>query len=327
MPRITELEIREIRKVSVICPFYNEEMIIKNAIEIMVKHLERSGLDWELVLVNDGSTDRSLEILTGLTNNNNRVKIISYGINQGRGYALKMGINYAQGDVIITTEIDLSWGEDIIAKIVSKFKEIPKLDVVIASPNLPGGGYKNVPWKRIFISRLGNQIIRFLFTRKITMNTGMTRGYRREVIQKLYTDEKGKEFNLEVLLKLDALGFRIAEIPAILEWREHKFLSDNKQKRKSSSHISKLITSHLNFAVFANPIRYFWFFAFVCFLASLGFISVAIYRFFSGKVAIFIGLIGLFLGIFSLLFFGFGILTAQNKKILLELWRIKINDQ
>ena len=53
----------------------------------------------------------------------------------------------------------------------------------------------------------------------------MTRAYRKNVIQPLVTFENGKEFHLEVLLKLNILGFRIGEIPAVLEWKDNKCIS------------------------------------------------------------------------------------------------------
>lgn len=320
MPELIELK-REIRKISIVCPFYNEESIIENASALMVRNLQTLSLDWELILVNDGSTDDSLQSVYASVKGNDRIKIISYETNQGRGHALKTGIDHAQGDIIITTEIDLSWGTDIVTRIISKFKETPKLDVVIASPNLKGGGYKNVPLKRVLLSKIGNHLIRLLFTRQVTMNTGMTRGYRREIIQGLNTFEKEKEFHLEVLLKLYTLGATIGEIPATLEWKDRQLAKDRKSKRKSSSKISAIIATHLNFLFFARPIRYFWFISFVLAMGSLVSLLYAIYLFKSGGVSAFMAIISLLLAIFGLLFFGFGVIAELNKNILKELWK------
>lgn len=318
---IIELDKREIKKISVVCPFYNEEPIIENASKAMISNIEKSGLDWELIFVNDGSTDNGLGILSALFGNHKSVKILTYAANQGRGYALKTGINYAEGDVIITTEIDLSWGDDIVTKILSKFKEEPEFDIVIASPHIRGGGYKNVPIGRILLSRLGNQLIRFIFTKEITMNTGMTRGYRKNVIKGLSTFEKEKEFHLEILLKLFFLGANIGEIPAILTWQDDKLSKNMNFKRKSSLSLFKFALSHINFLVFARPIRYFWF---ICMFFAFGsFISLlyGIYILLKGEVSIYMAIVSLLLAIFALLFFGFGVIAEQNINILKELWR------
>lgn len=287
----------------------------------MLKNLSSLPCDWELIAVDDGSLDSSKALLSEVFAGETRARIISYPVNRGRGHALRTGIDSATGDIIVTTEIDLSWGDAVVEDLVYALQERPDLDAIIASPNLPGGGYVNVPARRVLISRLGNLLIRLLFTKKVTMNTGMTRAYRRAVIQDIQTDEKGKEFHLEVLLKLLTLGYRVGEIPATLEWKEHKLSSPGAKKRKSSSRVAPLIVSHLNFAVFANPIRYFWSLSALCFLGSIACILDAAYRMFVGEVAIYVAIVGLFLGLFGLMFFGFGVTSAQNIKILRELWR------
>ena len=310
-------------KVTVVCPFYNESSIIEKAAIGMISNLNASGLDWELIAVNDGSQDNSEERIQKIFEGEPRAKVISYSYNQGRGFALRTGIDTATGDIIVTTEIDLSWGDTIVQDIVNKFLQEPWLDVVVASPHLPGGGYKNVPYKRVLVSQFGNKILRLLFTKQITMNTGMTRGYKREVIQSFKTDEKGKEFHLEVLLKVTYMGYKVGEIPAILEWKEHKLAAPGSVKRKSSSKTKKLIFTHLNFAVFANPIRYFWAFSILCFMLAFGFGLGSIYQLVVGSVAIYFTLTCLILGLFGLIFFGFGIVSAQNSKIIMELWKRK----
>ena len=157
----------------------------------------------------------------------------------------------------MTTEIDLSWGEDIVHQLVAEMREHPEIDMVVASPHLPGGGYKNVPAKRVWLSRVGNHIIRACMTNAATMNTGMTRAYRREVIQSLPLFADGKEFHLEVMLKATEFGLHIREIPALLEWKDYKH-QGRRVKRKSSSRVNQVIVSHSLFSVFANPVRYVW---------------------------------------------------------------------
>lgn len=318
----------KIDKVSVVCPFYNESAIIEKAARGMLENLrelkDRLNVEWELIAVNDGSKDDSVARIEKVLAGEPRARLITYAQNQGRGFALKTGIDAATGDIIVTTEMDLSWGDGIVMDIVKSFMNQPHLDFVIASPNLPGGGYKNVPRKRVWVSKLGNQLLRMLFTKRITMNTGMTRGYRRAVIQGLETDEREKEFHLEVLFKLLMMKYQFAEIPAVLEWKDAQLREQGTPQRKSSSRITKLIFSHLHFAAFANPIRYFWAFAFFCALIGMLCVAYAIYRLIVGEVAIFVALFGMSMIIVALLFFGFGILSSQNNRILKELWTVQM---
>ena len=85
-------------KVSVVSPFFNEEKVITKSVKFMVENLkEQFDLNWELILVNDGSTDNSLSELMAILKDmdETRVRVISYLTNQGRGHALKAGIDEA----------------------------------------------------------------------------------------------------------------------------------------------------------------------------------------------------------------------------------------
>lgn len=312
-------------EVSVVCPFYNERQIIAYAMEKMLESLETFHRTWELIVVNDGSTDDSAEIVRRRFGNDPRVRLLSYPVNRGRGHALRTGINNARGDLIVTTEIDLSWGEDIVQRLVAAFDENPKLDMVVASPNLPGGGYRNVPAGRVWISRLGNMIIRTSVSNALTMNTGMTRGYRREAILSLPLEEDGKEFHLEAMLKARAFNFRVAEIPATLTWLEHKQSAG--PKRKSSSKIPKLIASHTLFSIFANPVRYGWAFSILCGVLSLGFLVAGVVRWWYGWVSVYMLIVSLLFALLGLSGFAFGVLVQQNSMILKELWKVRSRQQ
>jgi glycosyltransferase involved in cell wall biosynthesis len=314
-------------QVSIVCPFFNEEAIIEKAIAGMRQSLLSLPHDWELICVNDGSVDLSLEIARKAATIDPRIKVVGYEKNRGRGFALKFGIHSASSPIIVTTEIDLSWGERIVHDLVSAMLANPGVDAVIASPNLPGGGYKNVSLKRVLISRIGNQIIKRAFPVTLTMNTGMTRAYKAAVIKAYSFDENGKEFHLEVLLKLSLLGHRMEEIPAVLEWKEHKLLANAQSagKRKSSTKIRATAWRHLNFVVFANPISYLWALGLIFFITGLGFLFYGFWAFATGRVAIYGILVAGILALFSLLFFAFGVVTTQGNKILIELWRNSVS--
>ena len=155
-----------------------------------------------------------------------------------------------------------------------------------------------------------------------TMNTGMTRAYRKDVIQTLPLEEKHKEFHLEVIMKAHALKYNIIEIPSILEWKAYKH-KGKRVKRKSSSKIKKLVITHSLFSLFANPIRYVWAISGVSVLISLIFLLWSIMRLYFGLVSVFTLIISLSFGIISLILFGFGVLAQQNNMIQREIWTLK----
>lgn len=305
-----------------ICPFYNEKDILEHAIRSMIAQLDEIGVEYEFIVVNDGSTDGGEKVAQSLQKEYSRLQVVGYSFNRGRGYALRKGIAAARGGIIVTTEIDLSWGKDIVRRLYETMKTRPEIDVLVASPHLPGGGYRNVPWKRVAISRLGNRVIRFCVSNAVTMNTGMTRAYRREVIQSLPLDEDRKEFHLEVILKAQAFGHRLAEIPALLEWKAHK-QGDHVVQRKSSSNVNKLIVSHSLFSLFANPMRYVWGCSVVTLVLCMGFLSWGLLRLLAGEVSVFVLLISLSFAIIALVLFLFGVIAQQGNMVQRELWMIK----
>ncbi|MEK7521030.1 MAG: glycosyltransferase family 2 protein [Patescibacteria group bacterium] len=206
-------------KISVVIPIYNEEAAIAANVGEVVKTLAGLGKEWELILVNDGSRDGTLSIVNALAKENPKIKIVSYAKNRGRGYALRAGFKAAGGDYVIATESDLNWGSEIIGRFVLELDK-DEADIVIASPHMKGGGMENVPFLRWALSYFGNKIFSFAFPGKFTMVTGMTRAYRREALEALDLESDGKELHVEILYKALDLGFRVAEIPAILRWKK-----------------------------------------------------------------------------------------------------------
>jgi glycosyltransferase involved in cell wall biosynthesis len=305
--------------VTVICPFYNEAGILEQAVRALLQRLSTLDRAWELIIVNDGSRDGSADIARRLLADDPHLRFLEYPVNRGRGHALRTGIAAARGEVIVTTEIDLSWGEDIVHELVQAMDRWPEADVVVASPNLPGGAYRNVPAKRVFISKFGNRVIRMFMGDRVTMNTGMTRAYRRAAIQSLPVTEDGKEFHLEVILKANAFGYRIREIPAILEWKEYK-LSGQRVERKSSSRVGKLMISHSLFSLFANPVHYVWTMALVS--LALGFISLAgaVVAMIVHKVSAYLALLSVSLVVLGIVLFVMGVVVRQGNMVQRELW-------
>jgi dolichol-phosphate mannosyltransferase len=311
---------------SVVCPFYNEERIVEQAVRTLLQRLQTLDEDWELIVVNDGSTDGSLDVVRPIADEDPRLRIVSYDRNRGRGYALRTGISAAQGTVIVTTEIDLSWGETIVHELVEAMKRWPDADIVVASPHLPGGGYKNVPAKRVFLSKFGNYVIRTCMSGAASMNTGMTRAYRAEAIKALPLHEDRKEFHLEVILKAASLGLRIREIPALLEWKEYKH-KGQRVERKSSSKVKRLILSHTLFSLFANPVRYVWGMSVGSLLLGFVFLGIAVVLLSLGMVSVYTALMGVLLIILSVLLFVMGVVLQQGNTVQRELWLLQRDER
>ena len=309
-------------RLSVVCPFYNEERIIERAALAMHARLsDVFGDQFELILVDDGSTDRSLDVVTATLEGAVSTRVISYPHNQGRGRALKTGIDAARGDIVVTTEADGSWGEDIVERLVAALDAAPSVDFVIASPHRKGGGLVNVALGRALLSRIGNRLIRSVFESKVTMNTGMTRAYRRRVIQPLVVTENGKEFHLEVLLKLLTLGFNVSEIPATITWDDRRLQREPGAERRSSTRILRTVASHLKFVFIAQPFKYFALFSVLLSVIGLVFMGLAVRNLFTDSApSAYLALAGLNLLLFTLVLIGFSVVLFQIREMMRESW-------
>ncbi len=113
----------QIKKLSVVIPVYNEEENIERLYEELKEVLDRLRLDYEIIFVNDGSTDRSPEILDRLAEKDPKVRVIHFRKNYGQTAAMYAGFQYAEGDVIITMDGDLQNDPKDIPKLLEKIEE------------------------------------------------------------------------------------------------------------------------------------------------------------------------------------------------------------
>jgi glycosyltransferase involved in cell wall biosynthesis len=309
-------------RLSVIAPMYNEELIIRHGVTKLIEALEELKDSWELILVNDGSTDRTLDIISEIVSGHDRVKVISYKNNRGRGYALRTGFKHCRGDHVITTESDLTYGMDIISRL---YKELlsSEADIVIASPYTKGGKLENVPFRRCLLSWLGNRLLRMTVPSNITTLTGMTRGYKGAFIRSLPLEEDGKEIHLEIVSKACMLGRQFSEIPATMRWAPS---AKGKPKRKSKFKASRLIRSHLLFGFNEAPILLFGTVGSVAILVGLVFGCYLSYMYFlkgevvGDRVVLIMTTIFLLMAGFSMFVFCF--LAYQMKTLRKELFKL-----
>ena len=205
---------------------------------------------FEMIAVDDGSTDDTCSILRNLSDRNKKVKVASYSRNRGRGMALRTGFKAATGEIVVSIDADLSYDPRYIHDLVETLTGDTDVDFVLASPYMPGGGVQEVPFLRLWVSKLGNKILRFAMPNRIYTSTGIFRAYRREVLDSLELESDGKEIHLEILSKAIALGYRVKEVPAILTSRK---------KGKSKFKFKKTAMSHLVFSFFEKPMIVFGF--------------------------------------------------------------------
>lgn len=301
---------------SIIIPMFNEAENVEPTLGQVEEALASFQDNYEIIAVNDGSLDNTLEILEKVALQNKKVRVASYQKNFGRGMALRTGFKASKGEIVVSIDADLSYDPHYILDFVNTLRTEQDIDFVLASPYMPGGDVKNVPLLRLWISRLGNRILRFAMPNRIYTSTGIFRAYRRKVLDSLELESDGKEIHLEVLSKAIALGFRFKEIPVVLT---------NRIKGRSKFRFRKTAISHLVFSVFEKPMMIFGFIGLLT--LGIGFligIYVAYLRFLGtltpGRPLITLALL-LILGGIQILSFGF--IAIQIVSLRREILRIQ----
>jgi glycosyltransferase involved in cell wall biosynthesis len=212
--------------VSIIIPAYNEEKNVAYVISETIKVMEQLNLPYEIIFVDDGSTDK-----TGLIASFFKVKIIVNKKNRGKGYSLKKALHHANGDIIVTIDSD---GEH-------KPKEIaPLLGEVVNGMDIAAGSrFLN---KQSAVTTQLNQIGNHLFNLVIMTLTGKLvtdsqtgfRVIKREVLEELNLQSDGYEIETEITVKGLRGGFAFKELPITVERRRFgasklKLIADSKR--------------------------------------------------------------------------------------------------
>ncbi len=234
--------------ISVVVPMFNEEENATKTLERLSSVLDSTDKKWEIIIVDDGSTDNTKKLVEEYSRLNRCIKLFSYSLNQGRGKALRIGFQRAQGKIICTTDADLSYDEKYTIRMIRVLEQNQDVDLVIGSPYIEGGKAEGVPFLRLLLSRLGNKILGFAMKGKISTVTGVLRAYRRECIKALELESDGKEIHLEILSKALSMGYKALEMPATLKVRK---------KGKSKFRFKATATSHIIFSFFEKPIILF----------------------------------------------------------------------
>jgi len=191
--------------VSLVLPFFNEFEYIPITVAKAQAALDTIGIDYEIILVNDASSDKSETIAEQLSNQDSRIKLFHHKRNRGLGAALKTGFENASKDIIIYSDMDMPFDFSILSDRLSLLEEN---DVV--------HGYrigKRESLLRTIYSEIYNTLIRLIFGYKIKdINFAMTI-FKRNILEKFSLRANGSFISAEFLLKSYYNGYKVVNIP------------------------------------------------------------------------------------------------------------------
>lgn len=243
--------------VSLIIPAFNESAIILRNVEELRGWMSANLAQtrYEIVVVNDGSTDGMGDLIKGALSATPELRLIEHPRNLGRGRGIRTGFENARGDYIVCLDADLSYAPFHIMRLLEPLQS-GRADITLASAYHPEGSVTNVPTNRRILSQIGNRILASGFKSGTRTVTCVVRGYRRKAVDALELINDGKDLHLEILQKAELFGMRIEEVPADLRWRDRK--RGTKPRKRLADYVpfmsmSGTIASHLVYSYVLRP--------------------------------------------------------------------------
>lgn len=239
------------RRVWVVLPAFNEERSLPSLLEAIDGSMVEAGLPYEIVLLDDGSDDRTPDIARAYADHL-PVRLHRHPVNLGLGAAVRDGLIEASEkadaeDVIVTMDADNSQSPALIERMVGMVGE--GCDVVIASRFRPGSRVRGVPLLRRAMSYWGSRLFRLVFPISgVRDYTCGYRAYRAAVLQgalaahgREFFDQEGFQCMVDILLKLRGVGLTFGEVPLVLRYDLKEGASKMRVLRTAGSTLALIV--------------------------------------------------------------------------------------
>ncbi len=207
---------------SIVIPIYNEEKRISPTIEKLLTYLSRQPFTREIILVDDGSDDKGIQLAcASLDKAGENYQVVGYGDNRGKGYALKQGILASQGKYVLFTDADLSTPIEDLDNMWLWFNE--GFDIVQGSRKMPGAKIEaHQPWLRENMGKIFTMLSNAIVNLKVSDVTCGFKCYRGEVARNIYGLQRVYDwsFDAEIIHIARVNGYRLKEIP--VRWHDER---------------------------------------------------------------------------------------------------------
>jgi dolichol-phosphate mannosyltransferase len=212
-------QIREL--VSIVIPVFNEEDGISQLQQRLasLRAAWDKSLDLEFIFVDDGSADRTIELLRETFQNEPGVTILAHEHNRGIGAAFRTGFSRCRGHIVCTIDADCSYGPENLQRLVAVLKA-ERAGIAVASPYHPEGAVEGVPRWRLVLSRTCSALYGLIAPVRLYTYTSVFRAYSRDVIDSVSFHEDGFVSASEILIRAAEVGYRIVEVPMTLHSRK-----------------------------------------------------------------------------------------------------------
>ena len=193
---------------TVIMPFFNEE----NTLEIAVTNLVKEDFASEIILVNDGSNDKSYEIASRLQNKHKFIKLIESKENKGKGHALKLGINVASKKFIGVLDADLEYSPNDLKNLFQEI-DINNLDIVCGSRFIGDFKRDNIYVRTYLANKFLSMFFSIIHREKVTDIATCLKVFRKTLFDSIDLKANGFSIEVEILAKTLAKSKNFKEFP------------------------------------------------------------------------------------------------------------------
>lgn len=201
-------------KISIVIPVHNEEEIISETIKNIENKL---NLDYEIIIVNDHSTDDTSVIVKNLMRQYSNLMLVENDTGRGFADALRKGFSISNSDLIIPVMADLCDDPQTIA--VMHDKVLDGFDVVCGSRYMKKGGKIGGPKLQSFFSRFVGLSLKHIIRIPTSDVSNSFKCYRRNVLEGIQTQSEGFELSMEITVKAYFAGYKITEVPTVWQGR------------------------------------------------------------------------------------------------------------
>jgi dolichol-phosphate mannosyltransferase len=242
-------------KLSILIPAHNEAQVIRATIVGLQTTLDAESIDYEILVIDDASSDGTAAIVAALAADNARIRCLRSHYSNGFGFAVRAGLERFEGDAVCIYMADASDDPGDVVLYYTLLKD--GYDCAFGSRFIPGSEVHDYPAFKLFINRLVNFGIRVLFRHGYNDTTNAFKAYRREVIDAVQP-LLSNHFNLTVELPLKAIirGFSYATVP--ISWTnraagESKLKLDEMGSRYAFIVLYTFLEHHLSRGDYRRP--------------------------------------------------------------------------
>lgn len=204
---------------SVIVPAYNEAKKLPETIKEAADTLESHHLEYEVIIIDDGSKDDTLEKALSIAEQYPTVRVFGYKENRGKGYALMYGFQFVRGDPVLFLDADLELPPSQIPRFL-QYMSADSVDILIGSKRHPLSKV-DVTFSRRFLSKGYNLMVKLLFNLDVTDVLVGLKLFRRKVLEQVLPKLSVQRyaFDVELLANAHRMGYSIAEAPVELSYK------------------------------------------------------------------------------------------------------------